>query len=282
MAPNDCYRMNNGICLIINNEHFYDNDHNEMSELRRWGTDLDASRLKKLFEQLRFKVRFEYDLTEKEIKGAVQSLVSECHKNAGCYDSVCLVILSHGTDGYIYGTDFENKINLDKDVLNLFDDVLIGKPKLFVFQACRGENFNLKLDCSIEDAISSKFREMRMTQACLKSERPMKVSLSCVDFIDGRPIRTSLPSRSDFFIWYSSVRGFVSHRDTDGSPFIKCLVAVFSRHAKDLELVEMVRKVNLLMQQYEKKHWDEMNSVSSYFMLPVPEYHLTKHLYFNP
>jgi len=278
-APNDCYSMNSGLCLIINNEHFYDNDRNEMPELRRWGTDMDASRLKKLFEQMRFKVRFEYDLSEKDIKSAVQSLVSECHKKAANYDSVCLVILSHGTDGYIYGTDFENKINLDKDVLNLFDDVLIGKPKLFIFQACRGENFNLKLDCSVEEAIASKFREMRVVH---KSERAVKVSLSCVDFIDGRPIRTSLPSRSDFFIWYSSVRGFVSHRDTDGSPFIKCLVAVFSRHARDLELVEMVRKVNLLMQQYEKKHCDEMNAVSSYFMLPVPEYHLTKHLYFNP
>lgn len=101
-------------------------------------------------------------------------------------------------------------------------------------------------------------------------------------FIDARPIKTLLPSRSDFFIWYSSVRGFVSHRDLDGSPFIKCLVTVFSRCAYELELIEMVRKVNWLMQQYEKKHFDESNAVACYFMVPVAEFHLTKRLYFNP
>ena len=108
-------------------------------------------------------------------------------------------------------------------------------------------------------------------------------NVSLMNFIDGRPIKTMLPSRSDFFIWYSSARGFVSHRDTDGSPFIKCLVTVFSRCAYELELVEMVRKVNLLMQQYEKRHFEhERNAVASYFMVPVAEYHLAKRLYFNP
>jgi len=101
-------------------------------------------------------------------------------------------------------------------------------------------------------------------------------------YMDARPIKTMLPSRSDFFIWYSSVRGFVSHRDLDGSPFIKCLTTVFSRCAYELELIEMVRKVNMLMQLYEKKHFDESNAVASYFMVPVAEFHLTKRLYFNP
>jgi hypothetical protein len=105
---------------------------------------------------------------------------------------------------------------------------------------------------------------------------------SLSNFIDGRPIKTFLPSRSDFFIWYSSVRGFASHRDVDGSPFIKCLVTVFSKCAYELELCEMVAKVNMLMQQYERIHFDEKNAVASYFMAPVMEFHLAKKFYFNP
>ena len=118
--------------------------------------------------------------------------------------------------------------------------------------------------------------------AATNSTRASAHSHSLMNFIDGRPIRTALPSRSDFFIWYSSVRGFVSHRDVDGSPFIKCLVTVFSRCAYELELIEMVRKVNMLMQQYEKRHFDERNAVACYFMMPVAEYHLAKLFYFNP
>lgn len=101
-----------GICLIINNEHFYDNDQNEIQDLRRYGTDLDASRLKSLFEKLKFQIQFEYDLTETELKNKIQLFAIELDRNGYQYDAACLIILSHGTDGYIYGVDFENKINV--------------------------------------------------------------------------------------------------------------------------------------------------------------------------
>lgn len=281
---------------------------------------------------------------------------------------------------------------MDKDILNIFDDVLVGKPKLFIFQACRGEYLNQKdtlthsltspaLTSSVitstrsftgncvEDETVKKFKQLKMsslasgTLQMMYKKKTSTTNVSCStqikktrsrshsrgkyssylvsaasairtairtspsstktlltsistqtskepvqeqcstqtancylnssiiatsttqslsNFIDGRPIKTFLPSRSDFFIWYSSVRGFVSHRDVDGSPFIKCLVTVFSKCAYEMELIEMVRKVNHLMQHYEKKHFDERNAVASYFMVPVAEFHLTKRLYFNP
>ncbi len=101
-----------GICLIINNEHFYDHDYKELPELRRYGTDMDASRLKKLFEKLKFQVQFEYDLNQNELKQSIQQFARDCEIFSNNYEAICLIILSHGTDGYIYGTDFENKINV--------------------------------------------------------------------------------------------------------------------------------------------------------------------------
>ena len=95
-----------GVCLIINNEHFYDQDHNEMLEMRRYGTDMDASRLKNLFEKLKFHVQFEYDLSEKQLRQTVQEFARDCDVNSNNYDAIGLIILSHGTDGYIYGSDY--------------------------------------------------------------------------------------------------------------------------------------------------------------------------------
>lgn len=137
-------------------------------------------------------------------------------------------------------------------------------------------------------SVSSNEEQKPSTSSCTLAANRYPESIiiptacNLMNFTDGRPIKTYIPSRSDFFIWYSSVRGYVSHRDSDGSPFIKCLVTVFSRCAFELELVEMVRKVNSLMQQYEAAHFNEKNAVASYFMSPVAEYLLTKRLYFNP
>jgi hypothetical protein len=442
LAPNECYQMEQiprGVCLIINNENFFENG-NKIEELRRYGTDMDASRLKNLFEKLNFRVDVFVDLRENEMRQYINNFANDTNLNAESYDAICLIILTHGSDGYVHGVDLENKINIDS-ILNLFDDVLIGKPKLFIFQACRGEylnqkdmhllntsnnqktsksssNFNLEIiekkseltskdsatevlsdsqavvsskmvsiNNELEEAVKN-FKQIKISSTNIqntkefifkknmnKSNKSIKMNFesesekhcqkqtssnkksrsrshsrgkytnylasaataiisaiktspnstksllssistqtsvenhvsndnthstngicyensniytsntynqSLMNFIDGRPIKTSLPSRSDFFIWYSSVRGFVSHREPDGSPFIKCLVTVFSRCAYELELIEMVRKVNLLMQQYEKQHRDERNSIAYYFMVPVAEFHLTKRLYFNP
>jgi hypothetical protein len=384
---------------------------------------MDASRLKNLFEKLNFQVEMFVDLKECEMRQVINEFAQECEQNANRYEAISIIVLSHGTDGYIYGVDCENKLKMDTDVLNIFDDILVGKPKIFIFQACRGEHLNQK-DMSYSNSattspysssnlyysscisstsssssapttpttpisattttttttsmlvddesetINSKFRHLKVSSnnpahpiqlkykknktsiftsshltsrpcnatsssSSSSSSNPARTGLKTTrsrshsrskysafvasaatamknainkqhhqqqhqqssvstsqstqtfatttsNFIDGRPIKTFLPSRSDFFIWYSSVRGFVSHRDADGSPFIKCLVTVFSKCAYELELIEMVAKVNMLMQQYEKKHFDSENACASYFMVPVMEYHLTKKFYFNP
>ena len=107
-----------GVCLIINNEHFYDQNQKEIIDLRRYGTDMDASRLKNLFEQLKFHVKFELDLTEEQLRQTIQQFARDCEMYN--YQAICLIILSHGTDGYIYGSDFENKINVSEHFIEMF------------------------------------------------------------------------------------------------------------------------------------------------------------------
>ena len=51
-------------------------------------------------------------------------------------------------------------------------------------------------------------------------------------------------------------------------------------YSKNLELIEMVRKVNFLMKQYEKIQSDGATDSRSFFVMPTVEYYFKKKLYF--
>ena len=59
-------------------------------------------------------------------------------------DAFVLIILSHGFEGgLIYGTDSdENGLRVERDIVVQFNDrncpALMGKPKMFFFNTCRG------------------------------------------------------------------------------------------------------------------------------------------------
>lgn len=101
-----------GLCLIINNEHFYDANGIEILSLRRHGTNMDASRLRNLFEKLNFKVEMRVDMNERDMRTKINQFAYESERDHNNYDCICLIILSHGTDGYVYTVDGENKINV--------------------------------------------------------------------------------------------------------------------------------------------------------------------------
>lgn len=105
-------RKPRGYCLIINNERFYDEHGAERPDLRRYGTDMDASRLTNLFEKLHFVVDVHVDLREAEMLEVVAEFAKRCDSHAAELDAIALILLSHGTDGYVYGVDCENRINV--------------------------------------------------------------------------------------------------------------------------------------------------------------------------
>lgn len=124
-----------GKCIIINNKNFLQETGLNVHD----GTDRDAEDLLRCFTSLGFDV-FTYNKQTGE-KMEILKNVSEDHSNRSCF---ACILLSHGEEGMIYGTDRAMPI---KDITSLFrGDMcksLVGKPKLFFIQVREEEQEHL-------------------------------------------------------------------------------------------------------------------------------------------
>ena len=136
------YRMTSqtrGLALIIDNEDF------ETLPSRR-GSSVDTDCLAKLYQQLGFFVVIKKNLRKLSFEFELFEFATDNihHK----MDMAVVCILSHGENGHIICTDGQ-KISVE-DILWKFNNrqaaPLKGKPKYFLFQACRG----LKIDPGVE------------------------------------------------------------------------------------------------------------------------------------
>ncbi|KAM6972792.1 caspase-3b [Aplochiton taeniatus] len=176
---------------------------------QRNGTDVDAANVMKVFGKLGYKVKVFNDQTVDQIKLVLTSVSKENHSKSASF--VC-VMLSHGDEGLFYGTDSSVEL---KSLTSLFRGdrclSLVGKPKMFFIQACRGTD----LDGGIEtDSIQ-----------------------------DGDTAR--IPVEADFLYAYSTAPGYYSWRNTmTGSWFIQSLCEMLSKYSKELELLQIMTRVN--------------------------------------
>uniref|UniRef100_A0A8C0V884 Caspase-3 n=3 Tax=Passeriformes TaxID=9126 RepID=A0A8C0V884_CYACU len=143
ILPDYSYRMDYpemGECVVINNKNF----HRHTGMLPRSGTDADAASVREVFTKLGYKIKIKNDLSCGDIFTLLKNVSEEDHSKRSSF--VC-VLLSHGDEGLIYGTDGPLEL---KVLTSLFRGdrcrSLAGKPKLFFIQACRGT----ELDSGIE------------------------------------------------------------------------------------------------------------------------------------
>ena len=145
------YKMSHstrGIAVIINNKNFLRSS--GMDRYPRNGTDVDCNALEKVLKSLKFDVRVHHNQTKAEIRRITKEMATTNHSY---YDAFIFSILTHGEEGVIYGTDGTISI---KDLTSVFKDcaTLVGKPKMFFFQACQG-TFNAVifkyLGCNVWD-----------------------------------------------------------------------------------------------------------------------------------
>ncbi|CAF3749028.1 unnamed protein product [Rotaria sp. Silwood1] len=254
-----CYRMLSrprGQCLLINNVDAF-----KTMEIRQ-GSDIDASKLKSLFEQLGFIVIVRRNLNYQEMINVIKNFADLIEENNDSYDCSIVIILSHGGNGKIYAID-ELALDVDEQIISVFDDHLIGKPKLFILQACRGSQCN--------------YRSELISSSHLWSADSITNENNQTNIDSGTHVITKVPKRSDMIIWYSTLKDYVSWRLPDeGSIFIQSLITVFARTAWYYDLVTMVQCVNRTMKEKFSAH------ESTPFQTPCFEYHLDYPLYFNP
>ncbi|KAM9470567.1 caspase-3b [Clarias gariepinus] len=209
VSDSDAYRMDFpklGKCVIINNKNFA--KHTGMNE--RNGTDVDAGNIIKVFSELGFKTVNHNDQTVSQMRELLTSVSREDHSMSAMF--VC-VILSHGDEGVIYGTDGSLQLT---ELTGLFRGdrchSLVGKPKLFIIQACRGTD----LDPGIE------------TDSVSDSESTHRI-----------------PVEADFLYAYSTAPGYYAWRNTaNGSWFISSLCEMLSKYGRELEIMQLMTRVN--------------------------------------
>lgn len=203
-----------GIVLVINNINFVSNNEN------RHGAEIDQERLTEMFTNFGFEILVHIDKTAQEIEETLKYFSKD--EQLLEVDSLIIVLMSHGNNEIILGTDGRSKNIID--LITLFNSKnctsMKGKPKMFIVNACRGDG---------RDKIFGK------TQP---------VDVHDTVHTDGRGLSIQ-PANCDLLIAYSTFPGYVSYRDEeDGSPFVKCLVEVFKEKADLEHVLDMLTEVN--------------------------------------
>lgn len=210
-----------GLALIFNHEYFF--WHLKLPERR--GTLADRENLKRCLAGLGFEVRCFDNLKAGEVLEEIHNASTEHpHDDADCF--MC-IFLSHGEDDHVYAHDAKIKI---QDLTNMFRGDkcpgLIGKPKIFIFQACRGDKHDDPV--LARDGVDSKTEESDINETEM----------------DAAAVYT-LPAGADFIMCYSVAEGYYSHRETvNGSWYIQDLCEMIQKHGSSLEFTELLTLVN--------------------------------------
>ncbi|XP_055693561.1 caspase-1-like [Lutzomyia longipalpis] len=212
-ADSEYYDMTNkkrGVALILN--------HREFKRMpTRLGTNKDRDRMEEVFKKLEFETRVFNDLNRKDLRNLLEKVSQEDHTD---YDCLVVVVMTHGETGYLYALDDSYKIDeLWHEFTGNKCKSLIGKPKLFFVNACRGE----RLDHGVMQ---------------------VRVFTDQVDST-AREVTYAIPSVADILVMYSTFEGHYSWRNPEnGSWFIEVLYEELKKYGTERDLLTLLTGVN--------------------------------------
>eukprot|EP00795_Rhopilema_esculentum_P007135 gene7135-12787_t len=209
----------------------------------REGSDKDATDLKMLFEtELAFPFKEFENCSASRIEEIVEML---SQRDFSANDGFVFIFLGHGKKEGLVGTD-EKVVSISEITSSFTVDrcpSLGDKPKIFIFQACRGDKCDLG--------------------AFAADAEPM----------ENTPLGRTLPVESDFLICYACPVGFSAFRDLEmGSWFIQSFIFMTKKYRKEEHLMDILLRVNF---DVASKTCDDR-----FKQIPSQECRLTKRCYF--
>ncbi|KAI4543133.1 hypothetical protein MJG53_006083 [Ovis ammon polii x Ovis aries] len=258
--PTEKYKMDHkrrGIALIFNHERFFWH----LTLPNRPGTSADRDNLRRRFSDLGFEVKCFDDLRAEELLLKIHEASTASHVDADCF--LC-VFLSHGEGNHIYAYDAKIEI---QTLTSLFKgdkcQSLVGKPKIFIIQACRGSQHDVPVIPLDAVDHGTDMLGANVTQ------------------VDAASVYT-LPAGADFLMCYSVAEGYYSHRETvNGSWYIQDLCEMLGKFGSSLEFTELLTLVNRKVSQRRVDFCKDPSAIGKK-QVPCFASMLTKKLHFSP
>ncbi|NXE34778.1 CASP6 protein, partial [Ptilorrhoa leucosticta] len=271
------YKMNHqkrGVALIFNHEHFFW----RLTLPDRRGTMADRNNLKRSLTDLGFEVRLFEDLKAEDVLQKIYEASMDDHSNADCF--VC-VFLSHGEDDHIYAYDAKVKIQTITDMFRGDKcQSLVGKPKIFIIQACRGDKHDDPVIAhdSTDSSSESLVNETEVDAAGVYTLPAGADFIMCYSVAQGKYHHLHL----DVILCSCSTLGYYSHRETvNGSWYIQDLCETLRKHGSSLEFTELLTVVNRKVSYRRVDVCRDVNAIGKK-QIPCFASMLTKKLYFHP
>ncbi|XP_011202744.2 caspase-3 [Bactrocera dorsalis] len=253
------YRTDNlhiGLAIVLNHK-------NIKGQRPRNGAEKDCKDITASLENYGFQVRVYNDLKKKKISTLLNSVAAEDHSQ---YDCFVVVVMSHGDKGRVCAADdFYSTEELWEPLLGDKCPTLLGKPKLFFIQACRGT---------------------RIEQPVLITSRALFQAAVFPSSATVDRTMYAIPTTADILVMYSTFEDYYSFRNSvSGSWFIQSLCSILNEAAQSKEAqtvgVELLRLLTAVNRKvaYEYQSYSDNESINEKKEMPNFMSTLTKTFY---
>lgn len=203
-----------GRVLVLNYENFGEEGY-------RSGAVWDAKKLGNLFTKMDYQVNIYHNMKHQETLEVLNSFRSS--EEMAQVDCAVVCVLSHGVDQDTFVTSDREPVTVGEIYSYFTDDQcprLKGKPKLFLFNYCRGED--IERGCNLD---KSQIHDDFETQGSKENSPPTETF-------------------KDYISIYASMEGIKALRDKwKGTYFAEAVMKTFSQYADVLDVARLAKEL---------------------------------------